>query len=388
MGCCSQNFEQAAMGDIKDEPPAKEEIDDFIKANGVDDRAAADLRESSGSVQRAVLNRGDLSTARNPSAALLVRIRDARVGGGAGGGGGSGVGVGLPSSADIDNYIKRNNIDRRSGDKLRSSSPTVKRLVLASGDLGPVPDPAIALEARIAQAKAGGAAAAVPVGMAMPSSQDVEDFIKANEVDQSSADQLRSSEPHIQRVVISRGDLRSARNPSSALLARIRDAKAAPNGGMPGLPGMQPPPPPGGPPPCGFPGYMPPLGFPPPGFPPPPGDGNPGSGYGGYPPGGYGGYPGYGYPPPGYGGYGGYPGYPGGGYPGYPGAGAYTAGFPPPAGGSGANLGEQGSKLRGRSCSSSYSGSYSYSPSRSPSRSRSRRGHRAATRVGGKARRK
>merc|ERR1719343_1959646 len=77
--------ENKDAGDNKDASDSekdfnKEDVDDFIKANGVDERAAADLKESTIAVQKAVLARGDLSTARNPSAALLVRIRDARVG--------------------------------------------------------------------------------------------------------------------------------------------------------------------------------------------------------------------------------------------------------------------------------------------------------------------
>lgn len=358
------------------EDPSKEEIDEFIKANDVDDRAAADLRECPATVQRAVLARGDLSTARNPSAALLVRIRDARVGGF--GGGVSGTSVGLPSTADIDNFIKRNDIDHGTAAALRTSSPTIKRAVLASGDLTATGNPSAALAARIADSKRVGATSVMlSAGMALPSSADVEDFLKMNDVDKNSADQLRNSPPIVQRVVISRGDLRSARNPSAALLARIRDAKVGvPEGMVPGMP-MGPMGMPMGPmghmgmpfhggfPPGGFP----PMGFPPPGFPggcpPPPGDGNPGSS-GGYPPHGF---PGM-YPPPG-GFFGGYP--PGGMYGGF--LGGYPPGYAPGPGGPGAppgneRSGRQRSRRRSRSSSSSYSGSYSYSRSRSRSRSR------------------
>lgn len=355
-----------------DRDPTREEVDDFISANGVDERAAADLRECPASVQRAVLARGDLSTARNPSAALLVRIRDARVGGGGGGSsGGTGGGVGLPSSADIESFIKRNDIDKSTAESLRSSSPTIKRAVLAAGDLRSASDPSAALAARIKEAKSGGSTAMLSSGMALPSSQEVEDFIKVNDVDQSSADQLRGCPPAVQRVVIGRGDLRSARNPSSALLARIRDAKSGAPDGQPGAaPGAIPPGYPGFP--CGFP----PMGFfPPGGFPPPPGDGNPGSGYGYPPPPGYGmypgmyppGYPGYGFPPPGY-----PAGYPG--YPGYPPAGGPPGAAPP----GGRDAGARG-RGRSGSGSSSYS-SYSYSRSRSrrPARkpAKARRGGR------------
>jgi len=325
------------MGD-----PSQEEIDDFVKANDIDDRAAGDLKDCPPTVQRAVLSRGDLSTARNPSAALLVRIRDARVGNT--GGGTPGLSVGLPSSADIDSYIKRNDIDRSTGEKLRTSSPTIKRAVLAGGDLVGAPNPSAVLALRMADAKRAGAAnVMLSAGMSLPSSVDIEDFIKNNDVDKNSADQLRSSPPIVQRVVISRGDLRTARNPSAALLARIRDAKVGTpaHGMMPGFPGY---------PPFGYPPMFPP---PPGGYPPPPGDGNPGSSSG-YPPPGYPppfGNP-YFMPPPGPYGFPPPPGYPG---------------YPPPPGAPPAAPADP--RRRSRSGSSSYSYSVSYSCSRSRSRS-------------------
>lgn len=333
--------------------PTRSEVDDFIRANDIDERAAADLRNCAGDIQRKVLARGELSTARNPSAALLARIRDARSSPSASGGGGTG-------------------------------------------------------------------------------SQEVEDFIKANDVDESAADMLRSSSPTVQRTVLSRGELKTARNPSSALLSRIRDAKL----------GLPPPGPPGGnsygggggsydsnigsdgggmaPQPSNalVPCSMPPGGMPPGGY------GAYGYGmfngaYAAY--GAYGGYPGGPQPdsrgygggmPPGAG-YGGYPGYgaPGGGTglspagpagapPGGPYGGAYGAygayagygmspngmmsygqhqnayGAPPtqgPAPSTQQALEGQPKGRRSRSRSRSSSSSYSRSPSRSRRRRRTRK---------------
>jgi len=297
--------------------PSRDEIDRFIRENDVDDRAANDLRDCSGEIQRKVLARGELSTARNPSAAVLARIRDARAGSSFSGGGGG-------------REAPRN-------------------------------------------------------------SADVEDFIRSNDVDESAADSLRSSSPGVQRQVLSRGELKTARNPSSALLARIRDAKMGGGGGSSLAPlgdsgsGSLGAPPSsmaafGGTPPAGAYGAY-------PGFP----------GYGmygatpqgtpaGYPAGAYGMYAGYGaYGYPGMQGYAppsqdgtsppGYPGYPGmqgmqgmQGMPGMPGMPSYPAvtaggfggapGAAPPAAAGG----------RGRSPSSSYS--------RSRSRDRRRGGGR------------
>jgi len=228
--------------------PSRAEIDEFIRANEVDDRAAADLRDCPPEVQRKVLARGELSSARNPSAILLARIRDARASGSGGADGTAGV---------------------------------------------------------------------------AHSSADVEEFIRANGVDESAADSLRSSSPTVQRAVVSRGDLKTARNPSAALLARIRDAKPGVGAGnlasSGGLLGMALPP--GGPPAMGMfgPGLQ--MGVNNGGYP----------GYSGPPPGGYGMYPG---PPPNS-----WPGGYGGGYaPMYPNAGMYAGyqgGYSAPGGGPG-----------------------------------------------------
>lgn len=308
--------------------PTRHEIEEFIRNNDIDERAAGDLRNCSGEIQRKVLARGELSTARNPSAAVLARIRDARSspsGGGGGGGGGGHAGSG-----------------------------------------------------------------------------EVEDFIKHNDVDESAADMLRSSSPTIQRAVLSRGELKTARNPSSALLSRIRDAKLGIPGGPPdrdrdhrdrdrdhapppssmpaGMPGMAPPA-------YGYPYGMYP-GYPAyPGYPGYPAAPQPDGRYGGgmAPPTGYPGYPGYGAPPgmpptpggapPAYGAYGAYGAYSGYGMP----YGAPPTGYPqPPAGQAptpqpgaapqAAPTGGAAPGRRDRSSSSSYS----------KSRSRSRRGRRKA----------
>merc|ERR1719215_327964 len=58
--------------------PTQKEIDDFIKDNDIDERAARQLKESSGAVQKNVLDRGGLTDCRNPSAVCLARLRDAK----------------------------------------------------------------------------------------------------------------------------------------------------------------------------------------------------------------------------------------------------------------------------------------------------------------------
>jgi len=57
-----------------------EQVEEFIIANGIDERGADVLRESDPEIAAQVFARGDLSEMKNPSAALLARIRDARKG--------------------------------------------------------------------------------------------------------------------------------------------------------------------------------------------------------------------------------------------------------------------------------------------------------------------
>jgi len=344
--------------------PTREELNEFIKANNIDERAAEDLTDCLPEVQRRVLARGELSSARNPSAALLARIRDARAvekGGGSSGSWLLGNGAGLPSSKNVEDFIEAAGVSKEAAYALRSSSPTLKRAVLACGKLSGQRDPSSELLSRIQDIRTGGCSW---TNSGMPSREEVDEFIKENEVDGRAAADLRDLPPALQRAVLVRGDLRSARNPSSALIARIRDAKM----GMPGMPI----------PGAGFDWMSPPPGgasdvplspaapfslpFMPPGYGPP----------------GYAMYPGGWYP-------GAYPSYPGGypgGYPGFPAAYAMAGGGYPGAVG-GSHGAEQGGKKasahksRGRSCSgsgsASSSGSDSSSYSASPSRSRSRR---------------
>jgi len=122
--------------------PRRDPIDEFVRANGVDERAAADFRDAPAEVQRRVLARGDLSTARNPSAALLVRIKDAR------------AEAGVENCAEIDEFVRANGIDERAAADFRDAPAEVQRRVLARGDLKTARNPSAALLVRIKDARA------------------------------------------------------------------------------------------------------------------------------------------------------------------------------------------------------------------------------------------
>lgn len=87
---------------------------------------------------------------------------------------------------------------------------------------------------------------AVPVMGLLPRepNPEVEAFLEMNPVQPHAANQLRGLPPHLQRVVLARGSLMSARDRSAVLTSRISDAltgssgmRASPSGGMP-APGM------------------------------------------------------------------------------------------------------------------------------------------------------
>lgn len=55
--------------------------------------------------------------------------------------------------------------------------------------------------------------------------EEVELFLRANQIDTAAARELRNEPPHVALAVLDRGPLRACVNPSGALVARIRDAK-------------------------------------------------------------------------------------------------------------------------------------------------------------------
>lgn len=55
--------------------------------------------------------------------------------------------------------------------------------------------------------------------------EDVEAFLRVNPVDGGAADQLRREPPHISLAVLEHGPLRSCRDPSGVIIARIRAAR-------------------------------------------------------------------------------------------------------------------------------------------------------------------
>lgn len=156
-------------------------LEQFIAQNGIDDRAAQQLRAEPPEVQQAVLARGSLADCANPSSAVLGRLRDARNQGGGGGGGG---------------FVH--------------PGP----LVGGGAALGVQ----FNLQQQVQQQLLGAAGAAV-------GGTDIETFIAGYRLDDMAARNLRSEPPHVQQVVMEGGPLDNCSNPSSAVMGRIRQAK-------------------------------------------------------------------------------------------------------------------------------------------------------------------
>jgi len=292
-------------GGVGDRAATPEEVEQFVSANGIDNHAAGALMELNPVLQAAVIDRGGLGNARNPSSVLLSRIRDAQNGGGSSGGGG---GVAPPppppgsgsrgwqssggTSDRVERFLDESAVDEQAAEALRKCHPDVQEQVMEKGVAG-ARNPSSALCARIREmemamtgrpsqapmrgggppgyaedgyghqgggsqrsyydepgygGRGGGQRDGRPYGLA----DAVEDFIRVNHVDDRAADSLRACPPPLQEAILDRGDLQSARNPSSALVARMKELQ---NGGF-GSMGRAPPPMQPTSPPCTLPGIM------------------------------------------------------------------------------------------------------------------------------------
>lgn len=135
----------------------KETLESFIKDSGVDARAADALRSEAEAVQRAVLDRGEMSECRNPSASLMARIKVAkdnlasrnrsppRAS--------SCRGHSGPSNTELDDFVKDNEIDESASRALREASPDTQRTVLERGGVTDCRNPSAVCLARIRDAR-------------------------------------------------------------------------------------------------------------------------------------------------------------------------------------------------------------------------------------------
>jgi len=222
-------------GSDRDSRMHMERVREFLKINSVDDRASDTLLQCSTEVQLAVMDRGDLKGARNPSAALLARVRDAQAGSTASRGDSR-------SDPAVEQFLRENPVDQLAQGRFRECTPEVQKLVMDQG-VNTARNPSSALLARIKEAQqqvaqGGGhrASSYAPSysrgGGGGGGGNDVEHFIATNEgLDDRAADALRRASPALQDAVIRRGPLTGTRNPSAALLSRLRDEEGGGKGG-------------------------------------------------------------------------------------------------------------------------------------------------------------
>lgn len=154
--------------------PFQDKMEAFLRANPVDDKAADALRQCDPRLAQVVMDKG-ISTARNPSSALLARIRD------------EGRRDERPPVRD----------DRDRGDHRHHAEPRDEHRSRGRGG------------SRL--------------------EDEVRAWLGDANVDDRAAEALLLCSPDVQQVVMEKG-VSGARNPSSALLARIRNCSG---GGAP-----------------------------------------------------------------------------------------------------------------------------------------------------------
>lgn len=220
----------------------------FIESNGLDERAAEAFRTCGAEVQQAVMERGDLKDARNPSSAVLGRMKDAKAEVGAGGGSWGGAGAGGAAPEEVEEFITSSGLDERAADAFRGCNPDVQRIVLDRGGLEDARNPSSAVLGRIKDAQSlcsqggfgGGGGGGGWATSPSPGLLNVESFLKENGIDERACDALQACSPAVQQAVLMRGGVKDCRNPSSALLGRIKDAQGdSGKGGMKGDGGMK-----------------------------------------------------------------------------------------------------------------------------------------------------
>jgi len=173
----------ASLPDLTQTVPASQmEVEQFLQMCPVEDHAAEMFRKMDPRGQRFVINRGQMSGARDPTAAFIGRLKSVTniINGGA-----------VLSPGDWlcpgcgDTQFSRNSSCRRCGiEKPESAGSFLKETVPAT-----------------------------PI--------EVEQFLVLNPVEQHAADKFRKMDTRAQRLVINKGGLEGARDPTAAFIGRM-----------------------------------------------------------------------------------------------------------------------------------------------------------------------
>eukprot|EP00927_Polykrikos_kofoidii_P040349 TRINITY_DN34511_c0_g1_i1.p1 TRINITY_DN34511_c0_g1~~TRINITY_DN34511_c0_g1_i1.p1 ORF type:complete len:408 (-),score=62.88 TRINITY_DN34511_c0_g1_i1:227-1450(-) len=122
------------------------EVEAFLRASAVEERAATQLRASSADVQRSVLRRGALAGTRDPTAVLISRIRNAE------------EGLKPVMDADkasevVERFLAAECVEPHAAARLRKTSKKVQDSVVSRGSLSGTRDPTAVLMSRIRDAE-------------------------------------------------------------------------------------------------------------------------------------------------------------------------------------------------------------------------------------------
>lgn len=142
----------------------EEDVGRFMTESGVDGPAARELISEPPEIQWAVMQRGPVRSAANPSAALIGRIRDAKNGMHRFGAGAA-VAPMLPPAiinaepgkplSEVDKFIMDNRLDQSAASSLKGENADVQRMVIQQGPLVNCRNPSGALMSRIRAARTG-----------------------------------------------------------------------------------------------------------------------------------------------------------------------------------------------------------------------------------------
>jgi len=139
-----------------------DDINRFVTDSSIDAPAANELRCEPAEIQWAVLQRGPVRSASNPSAALVGRIRDAKRMKLAGGSPGlTPLALPPPGSAEdlamseVDRFIAENRLDHTASRSLKAEPLDVQKTVMAQGPLTKCYNPSGALMGRVRAARLG-----------------------------------------------------------------------------------------------------------------------------------------------------------------------------------------------------------------------------------------
>lgn len=144
-----------------------EDVNRFVAESNIDAPAARELKCEPPEIQWAVLQRGPVRSASNPSAALVGRIRDAKHGLGGGRFGQHAVAAPAPlppaiaqadrdkPMSEVEKFIMENRLDQNAGQSLRVEPPDVQKMVMGQGPLINCYNPSGAVMSRIRSARVG-----------------------------------------------------------------------------------------------------------------------------------------------------------------------------------------------------------------------------------------